>query len=112
MSASARPGVWFDPFRSFKAGPIAIDADEWRNCLTPKESIRMRAVLRSIHVLIVPGASLSGSLAVAADASHGADLAKRWCAACHLTGGDQTQTSTEAPPFAVVARKPDFTAEG
>jgi len=71
----------------------------------------MRAVLRSIQVLIIAGAGLSGSLAAAADASHGVDLAKRWCAACHLTGGDQTQASTEAPPFAVVARKPDFTAE-
>jgi mono/diheme cytochrome c family protein len=71
----------------------------------------MRAVLSSIQALIIASAGLSGSIAVAADADHGADLAKRWCATCHLIGGDQTQASTDAPPFAVVARKSDFTPE-
>ena len=71
----------------------------------------MRAVLRSIQVLIMASAGLSGSLAVAADASHGADLAKRWCAACHVVNGDQKQASTDAPPFAAIARKTDFTPE-
>jgi len=71
----------------------------------------MRAVFRHIQVLVVATAGLSGSVAVAADADHGADLAKRWCAACHVVDAGQKQASTDAPPFAAIARKSDFTPE-
>jgi hypothetical protein len=37
----------------------------------------MHLVLRQIRVLVVAAAGLSGSLAMAADANHGPDLAKR-----------------------------------
>ena len=47
----------------------------------------MRMVLRQIRVLVVAAAGLSGSLAMAADPDHGADLAKRWCAACQAPWG-------------------------
>jgi mono/diheme cytochrome c family protein len=49
--------------------------------------------------------------AVAADPSHGADLAKRWCAACHVVSEDQKQANADVPSFAAVARQPDFSAE-
>jgi hypothetical protein len=52
--------------------------------LMPRE-YRMYVVLRQIRVLVVAAAGLSGSLAMAADANHGSDLAKRWCA--HLSRG-------------------------
>jgi mono/diheme cytochrome c family protein len=65
----------------------------------------MYVVLRQIRVLVVAAAGLSGSLAMAADANHGADLAKRWCATCHVVNTEQKQASTDAPPFAVIARK-------
>jgi mono/diheme cytochrome c family protein len=71
----------------------------------------MVAVLRQIRVLMVAAAGLGGSLAMAADANHGSDLAKRWCAACHVVNNEQKQASTDAPPFAVIARKPGFTPE-
>jgi mono/diheme cytochrome c family protein len=71
----------------------------------------MRSVFRHIQVLVVATAGLSGSVAVAADADHGADLAKRWCAACHVVDTGQKQASTDAPPFAAIARKSDFTPE-
>jgi mono/diheme cytochrome c family protein len=71
----------------------------------------MRAAFRHIQVLVVATAGLSGSVAVAADADHGADLAKRWCAACHVVDTGQKQASTDAPPFAAIARKSDFTPE-
>jgi len=71
----------------------------------------MAAVLRQIRVLVVAAAGLSGSLAMAADANHGSDLAKRWCATCHVVNSEQKQASTDAPPFAVIARKSDFTPE-
>ena len=71
----------------------------------------MRAVFKHFQVLVAVAAGLSGSVALAADADHGAELAKRWCASCHLTDGGQKQASTDAPPFDAVAHKSDFTAE-
>jgi mono/diheme cytochrome c family protein len=73
----------------------------------------MRLVLRQIRVLVVAAAAagLSGSQAMAADASHGSDLAKRWCAACHVISADQKQANADAPPFAAIANKLDFTPE-
>jgi mono/diheme cytochrome c family protein len=46
----------------------------------------------------------------AADAQHGLDLAKRWCAACHLVSPDQKTASADVPPFATIARSPHFSA--
>ena len=54
------------------------------------------------------GVGLTGP-AVAADPSHGGDLAKRWRAACHLE--DQKQAIADVPSFAAVSRQPDFSAE-
>ena len=71
----------------------------------------MRAVFNRIRVLIIATAALNGSLALAADPDQGATLAKRWCATCHVVDGDQKQASADVPPFAVIAQKPDFTAE-
>ena len=50
------------------------------------------------------------AMAVPASATHGATLARRWCASCHVVAPDQRGTVTEAPPFATVARRPDFDA--
>jgi mono/diheme cytochrome c family protein len=44
----------------------------------------------------------------AADPTHGEKLARQWCAACHVVASDQKGTVAEAPPFATIARKPDF----
>lgn len=71
----------------------------------------MRAVFNKILVLAVVLAGLNGSLAVAADADQGATLAARWCATCHVVDGDQKLASADVPPFAAIARKPDFTPE-
>ena len=50
--------------------------------------------------------------AAAADAQHGLDLARRWCAACHLVAADQRQAKADAPPFATIASAPHFSAQG
>jgi mono/diheme cytochrome c family protein len=71
----------------------------------------MRAIFGQIRVLVIAIAGLNGSLAMAADANHGADLAKRWCATCHLVAGDQKQADADVPTFAAIARKSDFTPE-
>jgi mono/diheme cytochrome c family protein len=44
----------------------------------------------------------------AADAEHGKDIAKRWCASCHLVESGQSGGSDQAPPFTYLARMPDF----
>lgn len=64
-----------------------------------------------IELLIIAATSLGASQTLAADADHGRDLAKRWCATCHLVEASQTQASADVPPFAAIARKSDFTPE-
>jgi len=46
-----------------------------------------------------------------ADAGDGEKLARRWCAGCHLVAPDQQRASTEAPPFATIARLPGFSPQ-
>jgi mono/diheme cytochrome c family protein len=76
---------------------------------------RMRADFRPILAMAVAAAAsgwvFGGSSAVAADADHGADLAKRWCATCHVVDSNQKQASADVPPFATIAHKSDFTPE-
>ena len=67
--------------------------------------------LARMNVLIVAAMAIGTSQGSAADADHGADLAKRWCAACHLVDGAQTQASADVPSFASIARKSDSTPE-
>jgi mono/diheme cytochrome c family protein len=70
----------------------------------------MRAIPKSACILLVAGTALVPP-AVAADADHGADLAKRWCASCHVVSPEQAQASADVPPFAAIAHKTDFTPE-
>jgi mono/diheme cytochrome c family protein len=42
----------------------------------------------------------------AGDAAAGKALAERWCASCHLVSPDQASATTEAPPFATIAKRP------
>ena len=44
------------------------------------------------------------------DADHGQTLVNRWCVSCHLAGADQKQATTDAPPFAGIAKRPGFDA--
>jgi mono/diheme cytochrome c family protein len=48
--------------------------------------------------------------AFAADAYNGGQLARRWCAPCHVVASDQREVTGEAPPFATVAKRPNFDA--
>jgi mono/diheme cytochrome c family protein len=43
-----------------------------------------------------------------ADPQHGLVLAKRWCATCHVVSADQQRASADVPPFATIARSPNF----
>jgi mono/diheme cytochrome c family protein len=55
--------------------------------------------------------ALGSTSSLAADADHGKTIAKRWCAGCHLVEPAQKSATTDqAPPFASLARTPDFGA--
>lgn len=71
----------------------------------------MRQHLRRIYLLLAVTSSFGTSSALAADADHGADLAKRWCASCHVVANGQTQASADVPSFVSIARRPDFSPE-
>jgi mono/diheme cytochrome c family protein len=80
--------------------------------LSPPQ-LRSRPSLRLPMWLIVSSFSLTvcfsnGAEATPADPSHGARLARQWCASCHVVAPDQRGTVAEAPPFATIARKPHF----
>lgn len=55
-------------------------------------------------------ASLAATSAFAANPDQGQTLAKRWCTGCHLVAADQRAATTDAPPFASVAKRPSFDA--
>ena len=64
----------------------------------------------TVFALLLGSVLLHASVGMAADVDHGEQLARRWCAGCHLVATDQRQANAEAPPFAVIAAKPDFNA--
>ena len=47
----------------------------------------------------------SGSTALAGDARHGATIAQRWCAECHVVSGEQSSAFADAPSFGDIARR-------
>lgn len=58
------------------------------------------------HLIVI--ASLAASPSFAADPDKGETLARRWCTGCHLVAADQPSATTEAPPFASIAKRPGF----
>jgi mono/diheme cytochrome c family protein len=56
-------------------------------------------------------AAMATPAAFAADPDHGETLVKRWCASCHLVASDQKSATTDAPSFALVAKRPGFDAD-
>jgi mono/diheme cytochrome c family protein len=73
------------------------------------ERIRWIGRLGKGFALMVVAATATNA-AFAADPNHGETLVKRWCTGCHLVAADQKTATTEAPPFASVAKRPDFDA--
>lgn len=71
-----------------------------------RKILSLAALALSLQASAAPAADPSAS----ADPSHGEVVVKRWCADCHLVAEGQ-KTSTEAPPFSGIARRPDFDAK-
>ncbi|MDO8534078.1 MAG: c-type cytochrome [Xanthobacteraceae bacterium] len=67
--------------------------------------------MRAIAISIIAGlVSLIGPGALAADANNGAELARRWCAACHLITHNRLPMPLAASPFGSIAKRPGFNA--
>ena len=49
--------------------------------------------------------------ASAADAAHGRVLVERWCAACHIISPEQQRGADNAPSFASIAARGNFSAK-
>lgn len=64
-------------------------------------------MIRRLTALTVLAAVPSGAV-FAADARHGGDLSRRWCASCHIVSADQKQASPDVPSFIALARRADF----
>lgn len=96
----------------FKAGLVLTHIKN-RRVIPSVTSRRVSSVQKCLShtVAFVVAVGLTGSAAMAADAGHGAELAKRWCATCHLVDSNQRQANADVPPFATIARKPDFSPE-
>jgi mono/diheme cytochrome c family protein len=71
--------------------------------------------IRPARVALYAGATCVaiavGMASAWADPDDGERLARRWCAACHVVAADQQQASTDAAPFATIARMPGFSVE-
>ncbi len=65
-------------------------------------------LLRIGRCRLILAASLAATSSFAADPDQGETLARRWCTGCHLVATDQKAATTDAPPFASIARRPDF----
>ena len=48
---------------------------------------------------------VAGTPAMAGDARHGATIAQRWCAECHVVSGEQASAFADAPSFGDIARR-------
>jgi mono/diheme cytochrome c family protein len=70
----------------------------------------MSNMVRRSSYLLILAASLAAPPSFAADPDQGETLVKRWCTGCHLVAADQKAATTEAPPFASIAKRPDFDA--
>ncbi len=71
---------------------------------------------RSLRTLFLVGCfslvtAAGPSRSFAADAYHGKAIAERWCTDCHVVEREQKSPATDqAPPFASIARTPEFGA--
>lgn len=65
----------------------------------------------ALSLATLPGYAGDAEPGYTANPRHGLDLAKRWCASCHLVSADQQRASADVPAFAAIAATPNFNAE-
>jgi mono/diheme cytochrome c family protein len=78
-----------------------------------KDGKMLKTLERTLrNVSLVAGCMLAAfGPALAADPGQGKAIAERWCNSCHVVEAGQKKAATDqAPPFASIAKKPDFGA--
>jgi mono/diheme cytochrome c family protein len=69
----------------------------------------MPPILRMLSAaLVLIAGQIAG--AQAADPNHGAELARRWCAACHVVSPSQQRGADAVPTFESIARRSEFSS--
>jgi mono/diheme cytochrome c family protein len=71
----------------------------------------LRAVAFGVAAFVVLAVAITQP-ALAANPSNGERLSMRWCAACHVVASDQREANADAPPFAEIAKRPNFSESG
>jgi len=71
----------------------------------------LRQAACGLGALALGAAASMPAHAMPADPAHGEQLARRWCAGCHVVSADQTQGADNVPAFASIAKKPGFSAD-
>ena len=67
--------------------------------------------LRCIYQWLGLAVVVAATPACGADPGNGQRLAQRWCEPCHVVTPTQRRAATDqAPPFATIAKTPDFDA--
>jgi mono/diheme cytochrome c family protein len=77
----------------------------WRARGSKSETTRVRAVFVAAGFVVLASSCPFPAHAVG-DADHGEQLARRWCAACHIVAGDQTRGMDNVPTFSEIAHIP------
>jgi mono/diheme cytochrome c family protein len=75
------------------------------------EILRLAVVVAAAEVLFSLSGFAAENGAGTGDPDYGLILARRWCASCHIISADQQRSRAGAPPFAVIARSPNFNAD-
>jgi mono/diheme cytochrome c family protein len=100
------------PFRNADRALMQVNRGSRRATKFPADILRSemepRLPTTCLRYALIAAVMLAATSAFAADPDHGKTLAERWCTGCHLVGPNQAGATTEAPPFAFVARRPDF----
>ena len=67
-------------------------------------------LMRICTQILVIGALLTGGIvpSYSADVRHGLELAQKWCSSCHLVSPEQQRANADVPPFATIAKSPNF----
>ena len=68
--------------------------------------VKVKSLLPTFAALAILGSAGSAAFAAPPDAAHGEQLARRWCAACHIVAYDQTKGADNVPTFSAISKAP------
>jgi mono/diheme cytochrome c family protein len=79
---------------------LASAADDDSNCCSGDRPMRSHPIAAAIILALT-----SPAFAAPPDPTQGEQIARRWCAACHVVSADQKQANADVPSFANIAKR-------